>query len=91
MVGSTHNCKQFVIDIPCFWVPQKNVRSAQNVLKQMEDAGVKPDAVTYSYLIANSQREKDITKVVYDFCWFLITSIAIRYTLMENNHLLLDP
>lgn len=41
---------------------EKNVRSAENVLKQMEDAGVKPDAMTYSYLIANSQREKDITK-----------------------------
>ncbi|XP_042042025.1 pentatricopeptide repeat-containing protein At4g04790, mitochondrial-like isoform X1 [Salvia splendens] len=41
---------------------EKNVQSAHNVLKQMEDAGVKPDAITYSYLIANTQREKDIAK-----------------------------
>lgn len=30
----------------------------------MEDDDVKPDAMTYSYLIANCQREKDIAKVV---------------------------
>ncbi|KAG6387397.1 hypothetical protein SASPL_152584 [Salvia splendens] len=41
---------------------EKNVQSAHNVLKQMEDAGVKPDAITYSYLIANTQHEKDIAK-----------------------------
>lgn len=35
-----------------------------NVLQQMEDADVKPDAVTYSYLIANSHSEKDVNKVV---------------------------
>ncbi|EYU33603.1 hypothetical protein MIMGU_mgv1a009484mg [Erythranthe guttata] len=37
-----------------------------DVLKQMEDADVKPDSVTYSYLIANSHCEKDMIKFYED-------------------------
>ncbi|KAK6132956.1 hypothetical protein DH2020_033247 [Rehmannia glutinosa] len=41
----------------------KNIQRAMNVLKQMEDSDVKPNALTYSYLIGNSHCEKDIIKV----------------------------
>lgn len=37
--------------------------SAMMVLKQMKEANVDPDSVTYFYLIFNSKSEKEIEKV----------------------------
>ncbi|KAH6835532.1 hypothetical protein C2S53_015625, partial [Perilla frutescens var. hirtella] len=65
---------------------EKNVQSAQNVLKQMEDAGVKPDAMTYSYLIANSQREKDITKYYDDMSRLGITPTKQVFMALINAY-----
>ncbi|GER56575.1 pentatricopeptide repeat-containing protein [Striga asiatica] len=45
---------------------EKKVQSAINVLKEMEGADVKPDALTYSYLINNCHSEKDIIKFFED-------------------------
>ncbi|GFP89983.1 pentatricopeptide repeat-containing protein at4g21880 mitochondrial [Phtheirospermum japonicum] len=45
---------------------EKKIRNAINVLKQMEDADVKPNALTYSYLINNCHCEKDIFKFFED-------------------------
>ncbi|CAA0813936.1 Pentatricopeptide repeat-containing protein -mitochondrial [Striga hermonthica] len=45
---------------------EKKVQSAINVLKEMEGADVKPDALTYSYLINNCHSEKDIIKIFED-------------------------
>lgn len=42
---------------------KKNVSSALMVIKQMEEAGVKPDSITFGYLINNCNREDAITKV----------------------------
>ncbi|XP_013662011.2 pentatricopeptide repeat-containing protein At4g04790, mitochondrial isoform X1 [Brassica napus] len=41
---------------------EKNVCSALMVVKQMKEAGVKPDSITYGYLINNCNREDTITK-----------------------------
>ncbi|CAL9083008.1 unnamed protein product [Musa acuminata var. zebrina] len=41
---------------------QQNYYGALNVLKQMEDADIKPDSKTFSYLIANCKCEEDIVK-----------------------------
>ncbi|XP_010906370.1 pentatricopeptide repeat-containing protein At4g21880, mitochondrial isoform X2 [Elaeis guineensis] len=41
---------------------QKNNCGALMVLKQMEDANIKPDSETFSYLISNCESEKDIGK-----------------------------
>lgn len=35
------------------------------VVKQMKDAGVKPDSITFGYLINNCNREDAITKVKF--------------------------
>lgn len=44
---------------------QKNMHAAGlRVLKQMEDADVKPDSQTFTYLIGNCVHEEDIVKVV---------------------------
>ncbi|XP_073009232.1 pentatricopeptide repeat-containing protein At4g04790, mitochondrial-like isoform X3 [Typha latifolia] len=45
---------------------EKKKHRALMVLKQMEDAGVKPDSETFSYLISNCDCEEDIVKVVLD-------------------------
>lgn len=42
---------------------KKNVSSALMVVKQMKEAGVKPDSITYGYLINNCNREDAITNV----------------------------
>lgn len=44
---------------------KKNVCSALMVVKQMKEAGVKPDSITYGYLINNCNREDTITKVQF--------------------------
>ncbi|XP_073009231.1 pentatricopeptide repeat-containing protein At4g04790, mitochondrial-like isoform X2 [Typha latifolia] len=41
---------------------EKKKHRALMVLKQMEDAGVKPDSETFSYLISNCDCEEDIVK-----------------------------
>ncbi|KZV27245.1 Tetratricopeptide repeat-like superfamily protein isoform 1 [Dorcoceras hygrometricum] len=41
---------------------EKNASRAMHVLKQMEDAKVKPDALTFACLINNSPSERHITK-----------------------------
>ncbi|ESQ38119.1 hypothetical protein EUTSA_v10028431mg [Eutrema salsugineum] len=41
---------------------EKNVRSALMVVKQMKEAGVKPDSITFGYLINNCNREDAITQ-----------------------------
>ncbi|CAH8381853.1 unnamed protein product [Eruca vesicaria subsp. sativa] len=41
---------------------EKNVCSALMVVKQMKEAGVKPDSITYGYLINNCNQEDTITK-----------------------------
>ncbi|EHA8590375.1 Pentatricopeptide repeat-containing protein [Cocos nucifera] len=41
---------------------EKNNRGVLMVLKQMEDANIKPDSETFSYLISNCESEKDIVK-----------------------------
>nr|GMC47497.1 pentatricopeptide repeat-containing protein At4g04790, mitochondrial-like isoform X1 [Ipomoea batatas] len=41
---------------------EKNIRGGLMVLKQMEDAEVKPDSQTFSYLIRNCNCEDDIIK-----------------------------
>lgn len=43
---------------------QKNIRGALATLKQMEDAGVKPNYQTFCYLLMNCNREEDINKVL---------------------------
>lgn len=43
---------------------QKNMHAGLRVLKQMEDADVKPDSQTFTYLIGNCVNEEDIVKVV---------------------------
>lgn len=60
---------------PCFWelptslksclFSKKNVGRALMVVKQMKEAGVKPDSTTYGYLINNCNREAAITKVKF--------------------------
>lgn len=35
------------------------------VLKQMEDADIKPDSETYCYLIANCECQEDVSKVCH--------------------------
>lgn len=45
---------------------QKNIGGALWVLKQMEDADVKPDSQTFSYLLGNCSSEDDINKVHND-------------------------
>ncbi|XP_051135646.1 pentatricopeptide repeat-containing protein At4g21880, mitochondrial-like isoform X2 [Andrographis paniculata] len=44
------------------YLREKNTKRAMTVLKQMEDANVKPDALTYSHIIGSCQCEKDIIK-----------------------------
>lgn len=44
---------------------EKNIHSALMVLK-LENADVKPDSRTFSYLIGNCDHEEDIVKVVFD-------------------------
>ncbi|CAB80844.1 hypothetical protein [Arabidopsis thaliana] len=41
---------------------EKNVSSALMVVKQMKEAGVKPDSITFGYLINNCTQEDAITK-----------------------------
>ncbi|XP_010538848.1 PREDICTED: pentatricopeptide repeat-containing protein At4g21880, mitochondrial isoform X2 [Tarenaya hassleriana] len=41
---------------------EKNMKGAATVIKHMVDADVKPDSVTFSYLINNCDREEDIVK-----------------------------
>ncbi|RWW26485.1 hypothetical protein GW17_00009134 [Ensete ventricosum] len=43
----------------------QNNYGALKVLKQMEDADIKPDSKTFSYLIANCKCEEDIVKASY--------------------------
>lgn len=45
---------------------QKNRGGVQAVLNQMKNRGVEPDADTFSYLISNSDSEKDISKVNFN-------------------------
>lgn len=48
---------------------KKNVSRALMVVKQMKEAGVKPDSITFGYLINNCNREDAITKVNFRiFC-----------------------
>lgn len=53
--------------LPCFVfeILQKNDDDALRVLDRMKDANIKPDSITFNYLIGNSKTEEDITKV----CW----------------------
>lgn len=43
---------------------QKNIYGVMRVLKQMEEADVKRDSKTYSYLIGNCESEDDVNKVI---------------------------
>ncbi|KAJ0984463.1 hypothetical protein J5N97_002819 [Dioscorea zingiberensis] len=45
---------------------EKNYNGALMVLKQMEEADVKPDSETFSYLISNCKRQEDIVKYQKD-------------------------
>lgn len=45
-------------------VLKKNVNSALKVLKEMKEADVKPDSVTFSYLINYCGEEATIAKVI---------------------------
>lgn len=45
---------------------QRNRGGVQTVLNQMKHRGVEPDADTFSYLISNSDSEKDISKVNFN-------------------------
>ncbi|KAL2476241.1 Pentatricopeptide repeat-containing protein [Abeliophyllum distichum] len=47
---------------------EKNTCSGRHVLKQMEEADVKPDSATFSYLISNSNCEEDIIKFYNEMC-----------------------
>lgn len=50
------------------------------VLKQMEDADIKPDSKTFSYLIANCKCEEDIVKVsIYQIALYLYCVIAMDH------------
>ncbi|KAM7261864.1 hypothetical protein ACFE04_020941 [Oxalis oulophora] len=51
---------------------EKNVKGALMVLEKMKLTGTQPDSITYSYLILNSDCERDIVKSV------LASSLAIR-------------
>lgn len=42
---------------------QKDTRAALGVLKKMEDANVKSDSQTFSYLLGNCTTGDDISKV----------------------------
>ncbi|CAI9756968.1 unnamed protein product [Fraxinus pennsylvanica] len=44
------------------YLREKNTCSGRHVLKQMEEADVKPDSATFSYLISTSNSEDDIIK-----------------------------
>lgn len=54
---------------PFFCTLQKNSHGALKVLKLMEEANIKPDSKTFSYLISNSVSEEDIDKVDYFLIW----------------------
>lgn len=60
----------FLLDLFHFKISlQKNVHAGLRVLKEMEDATVKPDSQTFTYLIGNCVHEEDIVKVVYTMFW----------------------
>lgn len=62
---------------------KKNVCSALMVVKQMKEAGVKPDSITYGYLINNCNREDTITKVSFRslVLWICVNAITTLYSL----------
>ncbi|KAL9255522.1 hypothetical protein AKJ16_DCAP17234 [Drosera capensis] len=54
---------------------QGNLVGGYRVLEEMEKAGVKPDYQTYSYLINNCKREKDIIKTSVP----ILTTISVAF------------
>ncbi|XP_022877504.1 pentatricopeptide repeat-containing protein At4g04790, mitochondrial-like isoform X1 [Olea europaea var. sylvestris] len=50
------------------YLREKNICSGRHVLKQMEEADVKPDSATFSYLISSSNCEEDIIKFYNEMC-----------------------
>lgn len=50
------------------YLHEKNTCSGRHVLKQMEEADVKPDSVTFSHLISSSNSEDDIIKFYNEMC-----------------------
>lgn len=53
------------------------------VLKEMEDADVKPDSQTFGYLISNCSCEEDIIKVVL-FCIADLKEYNISLQIMKS-------
>lgn len=71
-----------VSNFMCYWTFQKNILCAMKVLKQMEEADVKPDAMTFSYLISSSHNEKGLMKVA------IISNYEIFY-LSSTDHMMI--
>lgn len=71
---------------------QKNYYGALMVLKQMEEADVKPDSETFSYLISNCKCENDIIKVclLLHFLYILLFKMSKMLLLFPRNYWMLD-
>jgi hypothetical protein len=55
--------KEFIHFLTISKILQKNISGALKVLKHIQDANLKPDSQTFSYLFTNCDKQEDINKV----------------------------